>query len=142
MRQIHLTLLLKDDASEAAGFTLIESLVAMLMLLATLGGLIPVFMSYRLAAIDNQIKTGAIAVAQAELDDIRQTEFQFLPAGTSTQTQTDNVDFMGKTYRKVTTYCPAAGVTTCDADTKAIHVEVQYNSRQILEIETVFTNLE
>lgn len=129
------------------GFTLIESLVAMLMLLATLGGLIPVFMSYRLAAIDNQIKTGAIAVAQKKLDEIRQTPWDDLPTGTSVNSVTTTENHMGKDYSAVRTYCPNGPVGNsligqCDAETKAIRIEVLYDTREILEIETVYTKFE
>lgn len=128
------------------GFTLVETMVSLIILLAALGGILPVFVTYRLGAINNQLETGAIAVSQGVLDEIRQTEWRFLPAGNAEVITNDEVTYLGKDYDYRTTYCPdgalPANVFQCDGNAKFIRVEVFFNDQEIYEAETIYSRFE
>lgn len=146
MRQIE-QIQAPDSNITQQGFTLIESLVAMVMFLGALAGIVPIFMTYRIGAIRNQIKTGAIAVAQDRLDEIRNTPWDQLPTGTGQNQSSEPIEAMGKEYSVTTTYCPTGPVGStlinrCDTSAKAVRIEVSYDNQEIIEIETIYTDLE
>ncbi|MGF1604357.1 MAG: prepilin-type N-terminal cleavage/methylation domain-containing protein [Thermosynechococcaceae cyanobacterium] len=136
-----LMLAMQPLKSEQQGFTLLETMVALLILLAALAGIVPLFITYKLGAINNQLETGGIAVSQGILDEIRQKKWQYLPTSNVASTVAGTASYMGKTYNYTTTYCPADAqpANICDDNTKFIRVKVSYNAREVFEAETIYT---
>lgn len=128
------------------GFTLLEAMVSLLVLFAIMAGLIPVFMSWRLTTINNNIKTGAIAISQQILDELRQekdvsgwdnsnTALDVKPSGESLA----SIDYGGKSYSASLTYCAAGH---CDTNTRDVTLRVNYNNDTIYTIQTVYTSFD
>jgi prepilin-type N-terminal cleavage/methylation domain-containing protein len=127
------------------GFTLLETLVAMLVLLAALAGVVPLFMTYRLSIINNEEETGAIYISEQLMDQIRQVDASTMPTGGSytalpSGVSIEEVDHLGKTYNPTITYCQNS--TFCDTNSRHILIEVNRNGDEIYEVETVYTKFE
>ncbi len=136
--------LIYDDG---LGFTLLEAMVSLLILFAIMAGLLPIFMSWRLNTINNSIKTGAIAISQQILDELRQdnsvsswddsnTALTVKPSGESIAV----IDYGGRTYNASLTYCAEA--VYCDTNTRHVTLEVSYNNDTIYTIKTVYTSFD
>lgn len=126
------------------GFTLLEAMVSLLVLFAMMAGLLPVFMSWRLTTINNTIKTGAIAISQEILDELRQdknistwdqsnTALTVKPSGESIEA----INYGGKTYNASLTYCAISDY--CDTNTRHVTLAVSHNNETIYTIQTVYT---
>jgi prepilin-type N-terminal cleavage/methylation domain-containing protein len=131
---------------EAQGFTLLEVMVSLIILLAIVGGVMPVFLSYHLSTINNDIKTGAIALSQQILDELRQEKNVDAWATTGTVTTTPggtaigSMSHSGKTYNAQITYC--ANTTFCNDTTRQVVLEIRHNNRTIYTVETIYTKLD
>ena len=131
---------------DSQGFTLLEAMVSLLVLFAMMAGLLPVFMSWRLSTINNTIKTGAIAISQQILDELRQDPDVDTWASSGTVTQKpsgesiNSIEYGGKTYNASITYCNNSDY--CDTKTRQITLQVNHNQNSIYTIETVYTKLE
>ncbi len=120
------------------GLTLVESVVSLLIFFIALAGIVPIFVNYTVATINNEKRTAGIAVSQQVLDEIRQSDAASLPnSGTQTLTQ---VTHLGKPYIPKVTYCQDASY--CDANSRHIKIEVNQDGRSVYEAETVFTKFE
>lgn len=141
----------RDEAlmsnQQTEGFTLLEAMVSLLVLFAMMAGLLPVFMSWRLTTINNTIKTGAIAISQEILDELRQDEdvnawdssntaLSVKPSGESIAA----IDYGGKTYNASLTFCEVAAY--CDANTRHVTLAVSHNNDTIYTIRTVYTSFD
>ncbi|MCM1981290.1 type IV pilus modification PilV family protein [Lyngbya confervoides] len=128
------------------GFSLVEAMVSLLVLFAVMGGLIPVFMTWRINTVNNTIKTGAIAISQQILDELRQDPNVDAWASSGTVTVMPSgksiapISYNSKTYNASITYCATAGY--CNARTRHVKLEVSHNAKPIYIIETVFTKFE
>ena len=129
------------------GLTLVEAVVAMLMFLVALGGIAPLFMSYTFNAFNNKLQTGAIAISQELLDELREYDISELPnSGTATQLPLPStesiatISYLGRDYNPRIIYCQNA--TFCDANSRHIKVEVDYDGATIYETETIYTDFE
>ena len=124
------------------GFTLMEAMVSLLVLFAIMAGLVPTFMSYRLNTINNDIKTGAIALSQQILDELRQDEnvdtwpdtgtLTTLPSGTAI----DSLTYSGRSYNAQLTYCSDSA--RCNDSTRQVTIEISHNDSSIYTIESVY----
>jgi type II secretory pathway pseudopilin PulG len=136
--------------SSEQGMTLIETIVAMLIFFIALTALIPLFMTYRLATVQNEIKLGAVAVSQRVMDEVRQVDVASLPNSGSRSlpgsslytggTSITSLPYAGKNYSATVTYCQTT--TYCDANSRQVQVQVSYGGRSIYQIETIYTRLE
>lgn len=146
--------LVRQAAGETAGLTLLETVVSMLIFLAVLAGVVPVYMVYKLQAINNPVRTGAVVVSQQILEKIRQiNDVDTLPStGTFSQMPApisnplSNLDAYGKNYSAQISYCEKA--TFCDTTSRYIRVAVfqhfgngSLSSAPVYEVSTVFTKV-
>lgn len=128
------------------GFSLLEVMVSLLILLAIMGGLLPVFVTYRLTTVNNDVKTGAIAVSQEILDELRQDPTVEDWPDTGTLTETPNgtnisaISHSNKNYTAEISYC--SDDTLCNDTTRQVTLEINHNDRTIYTIQTVYTQLE
>lgn len=129
------------------GLTLVEAVVSMLIFFIALGSIVPISLNYSLAAIRNEQKTGAIAISQQILDEVRQFDIRTLPSGNTTVTTLPSGDplphsVMGRDYSPQITYCETANANYCKPDSRHIKVEVFRDGQSIYEVDTVFTYFE
>lgn len=127
------------------GFTLIETVAALVIFLIILGFMIPIFADQGLKTINNEIKTGAVTVSQQILDQLRQADPISLPRSGATTTLPDgtstaSIAALGKTYSTTITYCE--NTTYCNAETRHIKVQVSHHGQTIYTVETVYTRLQ
>ncbi|KAI9135009.1 prepilin-type N-terminal cleavage/methylation domain-containing protein [Acaryochloris sp. CCMEE 5410] len=133
------------------GLTLVEAVVSILIFFIAIGGIVPISLNYSLAAIRNEQKTGAIAISQQIMDELRQVDASTLPDGNTTETTLPtgtsgaslaDVSFMGKSYSSQITYCQTSSASYCDANSRHIKIEVFRDGQSIYEVETVYTKFE
>jgi type II secretory pathway pseudopilin PulG len=138
-----------------AGLTLIETMVSLLVFLAVMAGVVPAYMTYRLQALKNPVRTGAVAVSQQVMEEIRQIGAvnTLPPSGSFDKTPApkenllSNLSAYGKTYSAMIYYCEKP--TFCDANSRYIRVAVfqkfgdgSLSSAPVYEVSTVFTRFE
>jgi type II secretory pathway pseudopilin PulG len=140
------------------GFTLVETMVSLLVFLAVLAGVVPVYISYQLTTLQNPVRAGAVSVAQRIMESIRQVaDFGNLP-DTDTVTNTTplpqaesfaDVDAYGKKYKADIQYCEAPRATFCDDKSRFIRVKVYQKFANgtitpapVYEVSTVYTKFE
>jgi prepilin-type N-terminal cleavage/methylation domain-containing protein len=136
------------------GFTLIETIVGMLIFLIASLAIVPVFFSYKAATIRNDGKVGAIAISQQIMDSLRQMDVRDIP---STGTNVPNLpngdlisdlNFKGKRYAATITYCENASYCESTATASSRHLNVKvYNygttsQPPVFQLETVYTRLQ
>ncbi len=120
------------------GFSLVESIVALTVLAVILGALIPAMAQGVRVNSQNEIRTGAVAVAQQEVDNLRALPSASWPAsGTTTNIATGTT-----TYSSRLTYVPYCEGATCFVGARLVTVEVLHNGRPHYRVQTVFTALD
>jgi type II secretory pathway pseudopilin PulG len=136
---------------EQNGFTLVETIVGMVMFLAISLSVLPVFGVYRTATIRNDMRIGAIAVSQQIADTVRQQDIATLPSSgtlstlpTSTADSLNSLSYKGKTYAANITYCQ--NNTYCDTASRHITIRVfpygDTAQTPLYQLETVYTKLQ
>ena len=129
-----------------SGFSLLEAMVSLLVLLAMMAGILPVFMSWRLSTIQNSIKTGAISISQEILDELRQDPNVSGWDSSGSQTKMPSgesiasIEYEGRTFNASLTYC--SNSQFCSTSTRQITLDVSHNNETIYSIETVYTEFE
>ncbi|MGR3273747.1 type IV pilus modification PilV family protein [Acaryochloris marina NIES-2412] len=131
--------MLQTSHADDKGLTLVEALVSLLIFFVAAASIVPVFLNYTVSTINNERRTGGIAVAQQVLDGLRQLDTTTLQA-TGSDTLTD-VSYLGKTYTPIVTYCQNPAFCT-NPDSRHITLQVFHNGDEIYQAETVFTNLQ
>jgi Tfp pilus assembly protein PilV len=144
----------KNQAA-ASGLTLVETMVALLIFLATLAGVIPVYMSYRLQTLKNPVRTGAVAVSQKIMDELRQSEIDKLPSSgveeitSSTGTKLTNIDAYDKKFNAKIYYCEKPAAALCDVKSRHIRVAVfqsfsngTVGEQPVYEVSSIFTKFD
>jgi type II secretory pathway pseudopilin PulG len=139
------------------GFTLVESVVGMVVFLVASSALVPVLATYRLTTIRNDIRIGAVAVAQQVMDTLRQTDIASIDDANSNVSHTvstlplaaggtslSSLAYKGKTYAATITFCDIESY--CSTSSKHIKVKVYPNGNTatapIFELETVYSRLQ
>lgn len=139
------------------GFTLVETIVGIVIFLVASTAILPVFMTYKLSTIRNDNRMGAVAVAQQVMDTLRRTDVTTLrnpninTLGTSTSlpaaaggASLNSLSYKGKNYSATITYCETASY--CDTNSKHIKVKVYPEGNTandpIFELETVYARLQ
>jgi len=118
------------------GFTLVEAIVALVFLAVMLTALLPAFANNMRANSVNEIRTGAIAVAQQEVDNLR-------AVGTWPSSPiVTNVATGNGTYQSTITYSQYCNGATCYVGARDVTVEVRHNGRLYYRVRTVFTSLD
>lgn len=131
--------------SSEQGLTLVEALVALVILLIALATVVPFFLNNQVSTIRNEIRLGAVSVSQRIMDELRRTDAASLPSSGSVTTlpsggTTTSLNYAGKTYSATITYCQTT--TLCDANSRQILVQVFHGGQNVYQVETVYTRLE
>lgn len=119
------------------GFTLLEALVAMGLLAILLVGVLPTFSVLFAANTRNSERTGAVAVAQQVMEELRQAEIVELPASGSVGPQIVSID--ERDYEVVRWFCLSEQF--CGANSRHVMIEVNYGGRTVFTAESVYTQL-
>ena len=134
------------------GFSLLETIVSLLILLAALSGIIPLYLISRLQVIEGEIETGAIAVSEQVLENLRKEfndvdDIDLIPSNGQPQTvlpasdqSIATISHMGKEYKPTITYCETPKY--CDTYSRHIKIQVNFNGENVYETETIYTKLE
>jgi len=119
------------------GFTLIEALCATAILGIALVGILPTFTTYVDSNTMSEERSGAMAVGQQVLEQVRLDDPADLPeSGSSDMTL---VAVGQREYEVVTHYCVESGY--CDDDSRHIVVEISFGGYEVYSLESVFTSL-
>jgi type II secretory pathway pseudopilin PulG len=135
------------------GLTMVETLIAMVILFGALAGAVPLMMAYSLQNIRNEIKSGALAASSQVMDQLRQCDVTTLPrSGTTTIPATTTsttspcgttiqpLQYTGKLYGATITYCQ--NTSYCDTNTRQVQIQISYNNANVYQAETVYTNFQ
>jgi prepilin-type N-terminal cleavage/methylation domain-containing protein len=120
-----------------AGFTLLESLVAVAILGIVLSAILPTFLTYLDANTMSEERTGALAAAQETMEQLRQLDPATLPNSGSSPLQVVSVG--QRDFEVMTHFCTANQF--CGDDRRHLLVEVSYGGRTVYSVESVFTTL-
>lgn len=118
------------------GFTLVETVVALSLLAIALGSLLPAMTQAIRANTESEIRTGAIAVAQQEIDNLRALD-TWPTSGLTVTVTTGSATYTSTLTHQA--YCEGA---TCFAGARLVEVEVRHNGRLYYRVQTVFTELD
>lgn len=121
-----------------SGFTLIEVLVAIVLLGITAAAALPAFRAQARFNTKMEIKTGAIQTAEQTLDELRLEDPEDLP--TSGSSAWESLTVGDRQYELRTSYCVNADYCLSERSRHVV-VTVKYLDEEIYELETVFTKL-
>ena len=120
-----------------AGFTLLEVMVAMLLFLVVSATMASTFVSHLKHNTDTEVRSGAVALAQRRMDELRLQDPPTMPtSGTTAVTQSAG----GRDYSVSTTYCENASLCAT-ANNRHLTVRVSYENSVVFQTETVYTRL-
>jgi type II secretory pathway pseudopilin PulG len=146
-----------------AGFSLIETVIALTTLGVCLAYAMPLFLYAKVNNSKSEIRTGALIVSQRVFDNIRSKSITSLPSndgGASASsdnpvTQPVNITAptepeklltkaMGRQYETKVTYCEGvnADSTICSTKYRKFKVEVSYNGTKVYDLEGTYTQFE
>lgn len=128
----------RERSANRAGFSLIEAIIAIVIVGIVLAGVVPAFVSNLRINTDNEARTGAVAAAQTVLDQFRVRPKGDWPASGSTE----SVDSHGRTYSVLVAYEAFCQGGTCYTGAELIDLEVSYGGRTRYTVSTVFTTLD
>jgi prepilin-type N-terminal cleavage/methylation domain-containing protein len=133
-----------------SGFTLTESLVSMTILSITLTVMFPAFMTFGMENSNKRIMSGAIALSNNVLDNLRRSRITTVALGNTVTTQT----YSGYSYRvnqyictslsNVNATTPTCATSSNTSPSRNILVRIQKGSspyEQVYQVETVFSSL-
>lgn len=130
---------MKIKGSSEQGLTLVETLVSLVIFLIILGFMIPMFANQRLNSLEREIETGAVAVSQQVMDELRQADISNLPSDPAVPV-TRVITELGKSYSVTITYCQITAF--CSSEARHIRVQVNHHGQTVYEVETVYTRLQ
>lgn len=127
------------------GFTLIETIVSLVIFLTILGFMVPMFANQRLNTLQREIEMGAVAISQEIMDELRRVDISTLPSTGSTTTlpsglSTTSVDRSNKGYSATIFYCENA--TYCGSEARHIRVQVRHHGQTVHQVETVYSRIQ
>lgn len=118
------------------GLSLVEILVALTVLALVLAFIVPSFTGHLQSNTSSELRSQAIALAQAKLEELRLQNPAALPSSGSVQ---ETRSLGSRTYTVRTSFCTNAGL--CASGSRHIRVEVIWNGRVVYGTETVFAQL-
>lgn len=137
-----------------SGFSILEMLVALVILGIALVSILPVFINYASVNRRTEIRAEAVSVAEGVMDGLRQRNFGQWNAFKTT-TERDGVKVAtgeandatddGRTYAVAIDWCDSdLGLTLCDNSGQQQHVRVavSFGGQQQYSVTTVFTNIQ
>jgi prepilin-type N-terminal cleavage/methylation domain-containing protein len=120
-----------------AGFTLVETVVALSLLAVAIAAMLPALVQAMRANTESEIRTGAVAVAQQEVDNLRAQSGTWPSSG-----QTRAIAAGNGTYQSTLSYQQYCEGATCYAGARIVTVEVRHNGKLYYRVQTVFTSLD
>lgn len=145
------TILMVSKKKQSKGFTLTESLVSLIILTITLSVMLPAFMVFSMENANQRILSGAIALANNTLEDLRRQNITTVALGNTQTTQ----QYSGYSYRINQYVCfglsntNAASPTCTTTSTNSsparnILIRIEKGTtpyEQVYSVETVFSSL-
>jgi prepilin-type N-terminal cleavage/methylation domain-containing protein len=142
------------------GFTLIETTIALLVLGMCLMFAMPLILYAQVGNHRNEIRNGALVVAERVFDDIRSQNLSTLPitdGNVSSATNPVNLPadithvsseeaaiskVLGRQYQSRIIYCPdiTSDPTVCSTEHRSFKVEVSYNGSKVYDLEGTYTS--
>ena len=134
---------------KSQGFSLIESLVSLLIFVITFSLAAPLFVAQQKSNINNEIRTGAVSLSQQVLDNLRLEKNLTLG-----KINENNISSLGKEYNYNQFVCtdkPSLNTdnsvscdTTVDVSNpmRYILLQIEYNEETIYTVETIYTNIQ
>lgn len=120
-----------------SGFTLIEALVAITIVVVIVMAVMGLFTSAYSLNHRAERKTGAVLVAQREMDSLKALDPDTLPkSGTQTKTASEQ----GREYEVRLTYCSTPAY--CVPGSRSVAIEVRDGDRVAFSGETVYTQVQ
>ncbi|WP_019012563.1 type IV pilus modification PilV family protein [Deinococcus aquatilis] len=120
------------------GFSLVELLVTLAILGIIIGVMLTAIASNTQLNTKTEQSAQATVAAQQVLDDARTSDPSSMPLSGAEPTETVNVG--GRNYKVTLRYCVPTP-NYCSGNARQIQVTVQYGSKTIFTVETVFTNV-
>ncbi len=119
------------------GLSITEALIALMIFGIGLAVIAPIFVSNSRINRQQEVRTGAVAAAQQVLDTLRFRNFGQWPASaTEQQIDTD----MG-VFNATINWCESGGDCLAITGTRHVTVSIQFNGKQVYEVETVYTQV-
>ncbi len=145
----------RSKTMNQAGFSIIEMLVALVILGVALTSILPVFINYATVNRNTEIRAEAVSAAERVMDGLRQRSFNQW-GDFETVMERDGVEVAtgdpndttdnGRTYEVAMEWCnqPETGLSLCDANGQQRHVRVNIclNSQLQYSVTTVFTSVQ
>ena len=142
-----------------SGFTLLETMVSLVILVAALVGIVPIYMVSRLQVIQGEIETGAIAVSKRVSSNLRQEFNQATSVPDDGQPKTAlphsgesiaTITHLGKEYNPTITYCNSINASDCGisdpisipSSARLVQIQVSHNNEPVYATQTIFTKLD
>ncbi len=119
------------------GITLIETIVAMLILALALLGLIPGLVHFSDVNEATSLRSAAVQAAQQVNERIRRVDPTTLPTSGSTSPEALTIDHYD--FSIVRHFC--LDTTMCIGNSRHMTTEVSFNGQTVYRTETVFTKL-
>ena len=119
------------------GFTLLESLLALAILGIALAGILPIFFGYMNVTTRNEMRTGAVAAAQEQMEALRFADPSTMPE--SGATGPNYIDVDKREYELISRYCIRPEY--CTTNSRHVLVEVGFGGNVVYQTESVFTKL-
>jgi len=120
------------------GSTLIESLIALLILGIVAAGMLPAFMMQLDANGRSELRSGAILAAQQSMEALRILDPETEIPSTG-QSAIRLVTVGDRQFEVVTYYCEREEF--CNEDSRYVRVEVSLGGRVLYDVKTVYTQL-
>jgi type II secretory pathway pseudopilin PulG len=146
----------RHPASEQAGFTLLETTIALITLGVCLAYAMPLFLYAKVNNSRSEIRTGALIVAQRVFDSVRSQPITSLPnndgvtSPVTTGTKQNplvlpinaNTTAMGREYQATITYCQnntTAIPPICGTNYRQFQVQVSYRGNNVYDLQGTYT---
>jgi prepilin-type N-terminal cleavage/methylation domain-containing protein len=120
------------------GLTLIETLVAITILVIGIATISPVFLSNLNINRNSESRDGAISAARQTFEQLRQVDLRVKAAGTE-ETFAD-VSMGGRAYSVKAKYCTIT--TYCNGGSRHVLLEVSLSGKKVYNVDTVYTQLD
>lgn len=146
----------KLQSSEQAGFTLLETTIALITLGICLAYAMPLFLYAKVNNSKSEVRTGALIVAQRVFDNVRSQPITSLPSNdgvlapvTTGSNQnplvmpiSSTTTAMGRQYQATITYCQnnsTATIPVCGTNYRQFQVQVSYNGKNVYDLQGTYT---
>lgn len=119
------------------GLSIIEVVIALVILTIVLAGLLPSFIGNLQINNRTELRGTAVSIAQRELEQLRRQNLAAISNTTTTTQAPKDVVQDGRTYQVSTRFC--VDTSRCTGNARQIVVQVSYKGSKLYELETVYT---